>query len=256
MLVVYPRLRVARVRTRGHTCFVIQAAASRVVSALDLFAATGGAIEDVTGARPIDLADSETLCAVERYARSGAASDRRAEFASGRALLRRLIDCHVPIPMMSDRRPLRPPGIRASVAHYEQFVVAVASRVNDLVSLSVDINSYRRFEPGVMSIIGRVDELGIDPLVVFCVKEAVYEAYSQSGGGFLQHGDVRVALDGLTFVAEVLEYGVVLQGGRGLNDGRCVALAVLRPGAVAERAHTSPVAEAFTPDQVGRVDRR
>ena len=163
---------------------------------------------------------------------SGAVPGRRAEFASGRALLRSLIDDDVPIPMMADRRPLLPSGIRASLAHDERLVVAVSSRSDDIVSLGVDIEPYQTLEPGVASIIARDDELDIDPLVLFCIKEAVYKAWSQSGGGFLEHGDVRVELEGPTFTAEVIGHVLVLQGGWRLVDERCVAVAVLRAGAV------------------------
>jgi 4'-phosphopantetheinyl transferase EntD len=65
----------------------------------------------------------------------------------------------------------------------------------------------------MVSLIARPDELEIDPLVLFCAKEAAYKAWSQSGGGFLEHADVRVRLDGATFTAEVLEHGVVIDGG-------------------------------------------
>jgi 4'-phosphopantetheinyl transferase EntD len=229
---------------------------SHVKDALDLIVASVGAVGVVTGARPIDPADSDGLYDVECEAVSGAVPGRRAEFASGRTLLRSLIDDDVPIPMMSDRRPLLPPGIRASLAHDEQFVVAVLSRGDDIVSLGVDIEPYRALEPGVVSIITRADELDIDPLVLFCVKEAVYKAWSQSGGGFLEHGDVRVELDGSTFTAEVLEPGVVLQGGWAVVDGRCLAVAVLRPGAVPDGSAAPTVTVSSTPGQVSRVDCR
>ena len=229
---------------------------ARVKHALDRIVASVGAVEIVTGARPIDPADSESLYPVELEAVARAVPRRSAEFASGRALLRSLIDDDVPIPMMSDRRPLLPHGIRASLAHDEHLVVAVSSRDDDIVSLGVDIEPYRTLEPGVVSIISRDDELDVDPLVLFCAKEAVYKAWSQSGGGFLEHRDVRVELEGPTFAAEVIGQSVVLHGGWALVDGRCVAVAVLWSGAFPGRTPAPRLAGSSTPDQVSGVDCR
>lgn len=212
-----------------------------------------GVPETVSGARLIDPADSETLHAVERSAVSTAVPARRAEFASGRALLRSLIGDHVAVPMAADRRPLLPTGVRASLAHDGQFVVAVSSRSDDVASLGIDIEPDRTLEPGMVSVIARPDEREIDPLVLFCAKEAAYKAWSQSGGGFLEHADVRVRLDGAMFTAEVLDDGVVIDGGWARIDGRCVTVSVLRHRTATVRTPSSPAAGAPKQDQVNGV---
>ena len=211
-----------------HTCRVGVASVSRLKEALDVIIASLGLPGVVSGARLIDPADSETLHAVERSAVSAAVPARRAEFASGRALLRSLIGHDGAIPVAADRRPLLPTGVRASLAHDGQFVVAVSSRSDDIASLGIDIEPDQTLEPGIVSVIARPDEREIDPLVLFCAKEAAYKAWSQCGGGFLEHADVRVRLAGAMFTAEVLECGVVIDGGWARIDGRCVTVAVLR----------------------------
>ena len=222
---------------------------------LDVIIASLGIPGTVSGARVIDPADSETLHAVERSAVSAAVPARRAEFASGRALLRSLIGHDGAIPVAADRRPLLPTGVRASLAHDGQFVVAVSSRSDDIASLGIDIEPDQTLEPGVVSVIARPDELEIDPLVLFCAKEAAYKAWSQSGGGFLEHDEVRVRVDRAMFTAKVLEHGVVIEGGWARIDGRCVTVAVLRASA-ADRTPTSTAAGAPTQDQVSGIDCR
>lgn len=239
-----------------HTHRVGVASASRLKEALDVIIASLGVPEIMSGARLIDPADVETLHIVERSAVSAAVPARRAEFASGRALLRSLIGHDLPIPMAADRRPLWPTGVRASLAHDRQFAVAVSSRSDDIVSLGVDIEPDRTLEPGMVSVIARPDEHEIDPLVLFCAKEAAYKAWSQSGGGFLEHADVRVGLDGATFTAEVLEHDVALDGGWGRVDGRYVTVAVLRSRTATVRSASSAAADAATQDQVGGVECR
>jgi 4'-phosphopantetheinyl transferase EntD len=230
--------------------------ASLVSDVLDAIIVSLGVPEVVSGARLIDPVDLEMLLAIERSAVSAAVPARRAEFASGRALLRSLIGHDVAVPMAADRRPLLPTGVRASLAHDGQYVVAVSSRSDDIASLGIDIEPDRMLEPGMVSVIARPDESEIDPLVLFCAKEAAYKAWSQSGGGFLEHTDVRVRLDGATFTAEVLEHGVVLDGGWARVDGRCVTVAVLRPGCATDRTPSSRAAGAPTQDQVSGVECR
>jgi 4'-phosphopantetheinyl transferase EntD len=214
-----------------------------------------GIPETVSGARLIDPVDAEALHDIERSAVSTAIPARRAEFASGRALLRWLIGEDVAVPMAADRRPLLPTGVRASLAHDGQFVVAVSSRSDDIGSLGIDIEPDRTLEPGMVSVIARPDEREIDPLLLFCAKEAAYKAWSQSGGGFLEHADVRVRCDGAIFTAEVLGHGVVLDGGWARVDGRCVTIAVLRHGSATVGAPSSR-AGAVTRDQVLGVECR
>lgn len=190
---------------------------------------TAGAL--VVGARRITPLDQALMHAVEREAVATAVDHRRDEFATGRALLRSLMGLDVPIPVAPDRRPVLPPGVVASLAHDDEFAVAVVARSDraaDLGSVGIDIEPARPLDPGVVAVIARPDEDGIDPLLLFCAKEAVYKAWSQQGGGFLEHQDVRVTVVGGTFTASVVDHASVLDGGWSEAVGRCVTVAVLR----------------------------
>ena len=163
---------------------------------------------------------------------AAAVDRRRDEFATGRALLRSLIGLDVPIPVAPDRRPVLPPGFLASLAHDGEFAVAIVVRATggaaDLASIGIDIEPSQPLDPGVVAVVTRSDEEGIDPLLLFCAKEAAYKAWSQQGGRFLEHHDVRVRLDSGMFTATVIDEGTVLDGGWAEAAGRCMTVAVLR----------------------------
>jgi 4'-phosphopantetheinyl transferase EntD len=200
-------------------------------SALTVLVRCLGAGEVTVGARRIAVLDRGLLHAVEHEAVAAAVDRRRDEFATGRVLLRSLIGLDVPIPVAPDRRPVLPPGFLASLAHDDEFAVAVVVRASDgapPASVGIDIEPTRPLDPGVVAVVARPDEVGIDPLLLFCAKEAAYKAWSLQGGGFLEHHDVRVRLDGSAFTATVIDHSTVLHGGWAEVAGRCVTVAVLR----------------------------
>ena len=190
--------------------------------------ATASGHDQVTiGAREIDDADIATLHAAERAGIASAEHVRAREFASGRALLRELIGRDVAVPVGHDRRPVLPRGVVGSLAHDRDLAVGAIAPRDRYIAIGVDVEPVRVVDDDVAEIIRRPDEGAIDPLLAFCLKEAAYKAWSNSGGGFLEHHDVAVRLDGAEFDAVVLRSGFSLRGGWAYVAGRWLALVVI-----------------------------
>jgi 4'-phosphopantetheinyl transferase EntD len=155
-----------------------------------------------------DTADVAALHPTEAVAVERAVAGRRAEFVAGRALLRRLLDDGhgepVVVPAAPDRRPVLPAGVIASLAHDDEFVVAIAERDAPAgVTVGVDLERVGAVGAELAATVLRDDEAGLDPTVAFCAKEAAYKAWSMAGGPLLEHHDVHVTLVGATFTADV-----------------------------------------------------
>ena len=173
--------------------------------------------------------DVATLHPMEAEAVAAAVPARRAEFAAGRALLRRLLQLDVPIPAGRDRRPVLPPGWIGSLAHDRDIVVGVVAPGSGARSVGIDVERAGAVGPELAPVVLGDGEAAIDPTVAFCLKEAVYKAWSAAGGGFLEHHDVRLELDGEDAWASIGPPGPA--GAMGavwtLVDGFVVALARL-----------------------------
>jgi 4'-phosphopantetheinyl transferase EntD len=202
------------------------------ISAVDGVAATlSGLVAAVvapasaSGARRIDGRDERTTFAVERDAVRNAAAVRRREFASGRALLRTLIGDGVAIPIGPDRRPVLPSGVSASISHDAELVVGVAAPRHCVAGLGVDVEHDGAVVGSAIGMLRRADDGDVDPTQLWTMKEAAYKAWSNAGGGFLEHGDVRVTVDGAHFSAEVLPAGVLVAGTCAWTAGRWLAVA-------------------------------
>jgi 4'-phosphopantetheinyl transferase EntD len=188
-----------------------------------------------TGSRRIDPADVDLLHPIERSLVAQAVPRRRAEFATGRVLLRQLIGTTEPILVGPDRAPVLPPGVTASLAHDHEFAVAAVDPRERLV-LGVDVEATVPLERSVAELILRPDEAGIDAHLAFTLKEATYKAWSRMGGRLLEHQDVRLdttlgsfaagSFVAGSFVAEVIGSGVRLEGRYAQAGGRWVALAL------------------------------
>lgn len=176
------------------------------------------------GVRRIDEIDEATLFDDERHLIEAAVPQRRREFASGRVLLRELIGQHVPIPSRPDRAPDLPTGIVGSLAHDDEFVVAAIGRSEDVAALGVDIEPIQELTAGLPDSILRHDERELDPMLAFTLKEATYKAWSQLGGRFLEHHEVRLRIRGSSFDATVVTEGADLTGSFASASGRWLAL--------------------------------
>lgn len=178
-----------------------------------------------TGLRVIDDADVRALLPEELAAVANAVPVRRAEFASGRVLLRALIGTDRSIPVGPDRAPVLPPGVAASLAHDRDVVVAAVSRTPGVV-LGIDVEPVTPLTPEVAELVLRADEAGIDAHLAFVLKEAAYKAWSRRGGRMLEHHEVRLTVDPRVFSAEVVDEGVRLDGSYVSGADKWLALVV------------------------------
>lgn len=151
--------------------------------------------------------------------------------------MRCLIGRDVELPIGHDRRPVLPDGLVGSLAHDHQIAIAVLAPRDRFTALGIDLEPSRPIDDEMAEIILRPEESAIDPLLAFCLKEAAYKAWSNAGGGFLEHHDVSIVLDGSRFVAVVLPSRLTLQGGWAHVAGRWIAHVAI------------PVATSSTPDR-------
>lgn len=174
---------------------------------------------------PIDPAAVDGLSVRESALVERAVSARRAEFATGRMLLRRLLDTDDEIVRLPNGAPQLPPGRVGSLAHDRGVAVGVVSSTDVVAAIGIDVEPDEPLDRPVADLVVRADDVVPDPLAAFVAKEAVYKTWSCLGGGMLEHHDVRVVFDGSRFEAEVRD-GPTIGGRLGRSDGRVVAVAV------------------------------
>lgn len=158
------------------------------------------------GVRRISITDVELLTLAEGSLTAEMAEERRAEFATGRVLLRDLLSTAGPILRSDSRAPILPVGAVGSLAHDRHHAVAAVTWQLGTRAIGVDLEPVG---PGPLTsdeaaIIVRDDDVVPDPLAAFVMKEAAYKAWSTLGGPVLGHHDVRVEHQGQTFTAAVL----------------------------------------------------
>ena len=156
-----------------------------------------------SGVRRIAEVDEQRLFDVELQTMARFAPSRAREFAAGRLLLRELLGAAVAIPVAANRAPVLPAGFVGSLAHDDQFVVAVVSDVCQVGALGIDIEPMDRLSPEVSRLVLRPDET-IDAHLAFTLKEAAYKAWSSLGGAPLEHHDIRVHIDDGSFTAHMV----------------------------------------------------
>ena len=184
---------------------------------------------DVTvGVRRISAADLSSLFMLESVATRRAVPSRQREFATGRALLRQLIGCDIPIPVADSRAPILPEGVKGSLAHDVDFAVAGVTREHTIRSLGIDLEPQGELSHEIAEIVLRKDERGIDAHLAFTLKEAVYKARSGLGGEMLEHHDVRLDIGSSTFHAEVPPDRSHMDGVFASTPHRWVGLVVVR----------------------------
>ena len=141
-----------------------------------------------------------------------------------------MIGADVVIPMGTDRRPVLPEGVRATLAHDDTWAVAVATRDEAIRALGIDIEPDERLEAELVEIILRPDHrdlagIALDARLAFTLKEAAYKAWSAAGGRVLDHHDVRLTASPTTFSAHDGTGALVAGGTYTAAAGRLLALA-------------------------------
>jgi 4'-phosphopantetheinyl transferase EntD len=180
-----------------------------------------------TGCRRIDAADGASLHETERRLVMNAVPKRRHEFASGRVLLRELLDHTGPIGIEPGRAPSWPPGTRGSLAHDHHFAVAAVTFSPGIRALGIDIEPTTELPPEMADAILRPEERSLDAHVAFTLKEAAYKAWSSLGGRILEHHDMLLCARDGWFQARVVDDDVSFVGAFVTVGGRTVALVVV-----------------------------
>jgi 4'-phosphopantetheinyl transferase EntD len=181
----------------------------------------------LVGSAVIDPADEARLHPSEAAIVSTAVAKRRREFASGRALLRSLLDTDAPVTVLTSRAPQLPAGVVASLAHDDEIVIAAVTCDPIVRSLGIDLEPIGAVDHEVADVVRRPEERHLDATFVFVAKEAVYKAWSSQGGRFLRHEDVVVTDTGNGgFTALVVDDQRSFTGRSAAVGGRVVALVV------------------------------
>ena len=98
------------------------------------------------------------------------------------------------LPARPDRCPEWPESVVGSIAHDQQFAVAVAGRSDEWCGIGLDIERAGAVEDSLAEIILREEERAAftDLTTIFCVKEAVQKAVFPATGELLEFQDVTV----------------------------------------------------------------
>jgi hypothetical protein len=155
---------------------------------------------------------------------AAAAPRRQLGFARGRqaahaALARAGAPALALVPGL-DRAPRWPSGYLGSISHTEEVAVAVVARRAVAAALGVDVERRRALEPRLWPMIATAGELawlselqpaerGAAALRLFCVKEAVYKAWSGLGAAGAAELAVNAPLAGTPPPRRVLEFAEV-----------------------------------------------
>lgn len=172
--------------------------------------------------REIDPAYLVQLTRSEALIVESAVAKRRAEFATGRSLLRTLLDDDVEILRSPSGTPMLPSGYVGSLTHDAGIALGVVAPSGSFEAVGIDVEPLTDLDEGVAEIVVRGDDVTPDPMSAFVAKEAAYKVWSVLGGAMLEHHDVQVIIDGLHYRA-IMADELVLHGKIGRAAGRVVA---------------------------------
>ena len=161
----------------------------------------------------IDSAHISALRAEELALVGSACGQRRAEFATGRALLHDLLGTPEPIVRSANGSPAWPEGVVGSLAHDRSHAIAAVGSAQNYRTIGIDIEPHGKPEDDElrMSVL-RADDPDIDPVAAFVMKEAAYKAWSDLGGEIVGPLEVRLEVDGNKFTAEMPAPAMHVQG--------------------------------------------
>lgn len=179
------------------------------------------------GALLVDDRHVAALRPAERDAVATAGPGRRREFATGRALLHRLLPDAGDLAVLPSRAPRLPAGVAASLAHDHDVAVAVAVETGPgRATLGVDLEAQVAFSPEEAAVVRRTDEGDLDPCLAFVLKEAAYKAWAGAGGELLEFHEVRLDVGDDAFTAAVRGGVQTFHGRHVLVAGRWLAVVV------------------------------
>lgn len=135
----------------------------------------------------------------------GTARDvRRAEFATGRVLLRRLLNTTAPIGRTENGAPEWPAGVVGSLAHDRRQAVAAIGSADQYRAIGIDIEPHGTGNDNELrNSVLRDDDPDINPIAAFVMKEAAYKAWSDLGGEVIGPLEVRLHVEANRYSAEM-----------------------------------------------------
>lgn len=178
------------------------------------------------GVRPIRSSDEIDLSAAEGNLVASANGRRRAEFASGRVLLRSMLGTGSEILQLANGAPRLPDAWVGSLAHDRSYVVAMIAPSIDLRAVGIDVEPVNAVDESIAHHVLRADDEMPGATAAFVAKEAAYKAWSGLGAPVLEHHDVNVRMtDSARFVAMTAVRGLPALSGRfGVATERVVAV--------------------------------
>ena len=146
------------------------------------------------GVLPIDARYVDVLHDAELRLVGRASSTRLAEFATGRALLHRLLPHSGALLRLPSGAVAFPPESVGSLGHDRVHAVAVVAATSDYVALGVDIEQHVEADDELVAAVLRDDDPTVELIAAFVMKEAAFKAWSTLGGPLLDPLEVRVEL--------------------------------------------------------------
>jgi 4'-phosphopantetheinyl transferase EntD len=139
-----------------------------------------------------------------------AVEKRRREFATARTCARRALAelAVAPQPILPgpDGAPVWPPGVIGSITHCDGYRACAVARASDLLAIGIDAEPNEPLPEGLVGDISVAQELvWVERLgherpevhwdrLLFCMKEAIYKAWSPRARGPLGFGDAVVSV--------------------------------------------------------------
>lgn len=150
----------------------------------------------------IDRTHEATLPAAELALIAGAGHLRRAEFATGRVLLRRVLNTTQPIGRAANGAPSWPTGVVGSLAHDRRRAVAAVAAAGQYRAIGIDVEPHGDQPDDELRLaVLRADDPPCDPTAAFVMKEAAYKAWSSLGGELIDPLAIRLEVRGAAFTA-------------------------------------------------------
>ena len=185
----------------------------------------------IIDALEIDAMHLAAMHADESALVSTARDVRRTEFATGRALLRRMLQSTAPIGRATNGAPEWPAGVVGSLAHDRHQAVAAIGPSDQYRAIGIDIEPHSRSsgddDDELHAAVLRADDPDVDPVAAFVMKEAAYKAWSDLGGEVIGPLAVRLEVAGCAFTAQMPAPEMLVQGTIVDTGDRWVAIATI-----------------------------
>lgn len=176
------------------------------------------------GVLPIDARYVDVLHDAELRLVGQARPTRLAEFATGRALLHRLLPHSGELLRLPNGAVAFPPESVGSLAHDRVHAVAVVAASSDYLALGVDIEQHVDSDDELVAAVLRDDDPEVAPIAAFVMKEAAFKAWSSLGGPLLEPLQVRLEMHPDALLADAGAFAAHTAHAASVH-GRCIRVA-------------------------------